>query len=81
MATERIEQQLAQLEKSLSERIERVEEQVSKLSEQVSEASRSQETAWWKTIVGVFQDDPEFDEAMRLGREYRESQRSTDPIS
>ena len=29
---------------------------------------------WWKRIAGVFADDPAFDEAMRLGREYREAQ-------
>jgi len=28
-----------------------------------------------KRIVGVFQDDPEFEQSMRLGREYRESLR------
>jgi hypothetical protein len=33
------------------------------------------ETAWWKRIVGVFKDDPEFEKAMRLGREYRRSLR------
>jgi hypothetical protein len=37
------------------------------------------ETAWWKRIVGVFSDDPEFEEAMRLGREYRESLREEEP--
>lgn len=28
---------------------------------------------WWKRIVGVFEGDPDFEEAMRLGREYRAS--------
>ena len=32
-------------------------------------------TAWWKKIVGIYKDDPEFAEAERLGREYRESLR------
>ncbi len=27
----------------------------------------------WKRIIGVYQDDPAFDEAERLGREWRES--------
>ncbi len=30
---------------------------------------------WWEHIVGAFADDPAFEEAMRLGREYRESLR------
>ena len=34
-----------------------------------------QEPAWWKRIVGVYRNDPEFAEAERLGREYRESLR------
>ena len=28
---------------------------------------------WWEHVVGAFADDPDFEEAMRLGREYRES--------
>ena len=30
---------------------------------------------WWQQIVGTFADDPIYEEAMRLGREYRESLR------
>ena len=30
---------------------------------------------WWEHLVGAFADDPAFEEAMRLGREYRESLR------
>jgi hypothetical protein len=30
---------------------------------------------WWEQISGVFKDSPEFEEAVRLGREWRESQR------
>lgn len=30
---------------------------------------------WWEKIAGTFADDPTYDEAMRLGREYREAQR------
>lgn len=36
------------------------------------------ETPWWERIVGTFRDNPEYDEAMRLGREYRESLRPQD---
>jgi len=30
---------------------------------------------WWERIAGVFEDDPAFEQAMKLGREYRESLR------
>ncbi len=30
---------------------------------------------WWKQIIGTFADDPAHEEAMRLGREYRLSQK------
>lgn len=30
---------------------------------------------WWKQIIGTFADDPAHEEAMRLGREYRQAQR------
>lgn len=30
---------------------------------------------WWEEIYGTFADDPMYEEAMRLGREYRESLR------
>ena len=30
---------------------------------------------WYEKIAGTFADDPIYEEAMRLGREYRESQR------
>jgi hypothetical protein len=36
------------------------------------------EKRWWERIVGIFEDDPEFEEAMRLGREYRDSLRPHD---
>lgn len=74
MATSEMEHRLTELEKTISERIARLEEQISELRSQMRETSPAPETAWWKRIVGVFQDDPEFEEAMRLGRAYRESQ-------
>ena len=30
---------------------------------------------WWRQIAGRFANDPVYDEAMRLGRQYRESLR------
>jgi hypothetical protein len=75
MAATEVERRLVQLERSFSERIARLEEQVSQLTEQALGTPQARETAWWKKVVGVFEDDPEFEEAMRLGRAYRESLR------
>lgn len=33
---------------------------------------------WWEQIMGKYADDADYDEAMRLGREYRESLRPKD---
>jgi hypothetical protein len=30
---------------------------------------------WWEQITGTFEDDPVYDEAMKRGRQYRESLR------
>lgn len=42
-----------------------------------SKIERNEETKipWWEEIAGTFADDPIYDEAMRLGREYRLAQR------
>ncbi len=77
MAT-KLEDRIARLETTLSRRIVDLEEQVLRLSQQVNSKQPSDESPWWKRIVGVYKDDPEFEEAMRLGREYRESLRPKD---
>jgi hypothetical protein len=35
----------------------------------------SVETPWWEEILGSFADDPAYNEAMQLDRQYRESLR------
>lgn len=32
-------------------------------------------TPWWEQIAGTFENDPIYEEAMQLGREYRQSLR------
>jgi hypothetical protein len=57
----------------LERRVYVLEEQVARLKAELEEI-RGPQVPWWKTIVGSFADDPvAFDEAMRLGREWRES--------
>lgn len=59
----------------LEERVAILEAEVARLKNQVEHQTESA-TPWWKKVSGTFKDNPAFDEAMRLGREYRESQRS-----
>lgn len=37
---------------------------------------RRPQKRWWREIAGTFANNPDFEEAMRLGREYRESQKA-----
>ena len=61
----------------IEERLARLEEKMAKI-EQEREASASQEPPWWEQIIGIFKDDPHFDEAARLGREWRQSEKAED---
>ena len=48
------------------------------LEEELTALRRKFEAAgepWWKRIAGTFEHDPIYEEAMKLGREYRESLR------
>lgn len=51
-----------------------LEAEVARLKKKV-EADDENIVPWWEKISGTFADDPIYDEAMRLGREYRESLR------
>jgi hypothetical protein len=54
-----------------------LEERVAALEQKVAQFVPDEvpKAPWWKKIVGVYKNDPEFAEAERLGREYRESLR------
>jgi hypothetical protein len=58
---------------NLEARLEKLEAEVVDLKRKVD--LNAPEAPWWKQIVGIFADDPHFEEAVRLGREYRESLR------
>jgi hypothetical protein len=58
----------------LESRVAILEEKVIQLQRKL-EAVAPEAKPWWQNIVGAFADDPAFEEAMRLGREYRESLR------
>ena len=53
-----------------------LEERVSALEAKFgqSENTAQTESPWWEKIFGTFADSPDYDEAMRLGAEYRRAQ-------
>jgi len=59
---------------TLKQRVEALEAEVACLKKKVEEGSDSNEQ-WWERIWGAFAGDSAFQEAMQLGRQYRESQR------
>lgn len=61
----------------LEERIVVLETEVARLKETINTPRRPHER-WWHEIAGTYANCPEFEEAVRLGREYRESQRENE---
>lgn len=59
---------------SIEERVAALEVEVARLKQQI-EALNKPSGPWWQEVCGTFEDDPMFEEAMKLGREYRESLR------
>jgi hypothetical protein len=62
-------------------RVAALEAQVAQLTQkllQKPEELNMPAKPWWQEVYGTFADDPLHEEAMRLGREYRESLRPTD---
>ncbi len=57
----------------LEERLAYLEAEVAKLKNKAENGSAP--VPWWEAITGTFADNPDYDEAMQLGREYRESLR------
>jgi len=55
----------------LEARLTAVENELARLRAVVEQAG----TPWWEQIKGTFANDPIYDEAMRLGRKWREAQR------
>ncbi len=63
---------------SLEERMAALEAEVAELRKRLEREPSRAVLPWWKRIVGVYREDPEFEEAVRLRREYRESLRPPD---
>jgi len=59
------------MDQALEKRIDAVEKKVSELSDKLETVLQKKD---WRSTVGAFRDDPYYEEASRLGREYREQQ-------
>ncbi len=59
----------------IEKRIAVLEAEVASLKSKVEKKDDKNLVPWWKQRIGIFADNPAYDEAMRLGREYRESQK------
>ncbi len=62
---------------TLEERVSALEKELGDIKAQRAETP-SPAISGWKKFVGVYKNDPEFEEATRFGREYREAQRPTE---
>ena len=62
----------------IEERVAALEAEVTRLKQKL-EAVTKPANPWWQEIYGTFADDPLYQEAMKAGREYRESLRPKPP--
>lgn len=59
----------------IDDRLTAVENEIARIKRQLAESGRRTAPASWERMFGIFADSEGFEEATRLGREYRESQR------
>jgi hypothetical protein len=64
---------MASSRSELEQRVTDLEAEVSNLKRKLDALDTFQ--PWWEQIVGTFEDDSIYDEAMKLGRHYRQSLR------
>ena len=59
---------------------QQVEVRVATLEKEISELKQlligllQKETPWWESIAGSFEDDPTFEQAVQLGKDWRQSE-------
>jgi hypothetical protein len=56
---------------TLKKRVEQLEKKVAELRARPIRSNRKKD---WRRTIGIFQNDADFEQAVRLGREYREQQ-------
>jgi hypothetical protein len=57
----------------IENRVSILEDEIVTLKKKLAKLE-NEPTAWWQKISGTFADDADYEEAMRLGREYRLAQ-------
>jgi hypothetical protein len=57
----------------LEQRVASLEAEVAALKRKLDQLDRT--IPWWEQIAGTFENDPIYEKAMQLGREYRQSRR------
>ena len=60
---------------TLEERVAAVEQERAQLKQELKVERETSSLPWWEKVAGTFSESEHYDEAMRLGREYRESLR------
>ena len=58
----------------IENRVSVLESEISTLKEKLAKLEKNPEN-WWQKVSGTFADDADYEEAMRLGREYRAAQK------
>jgi hypothetical protein len=65
-------QQLEERSQQLEARVETLEVELVQLKQMLSRFFQK-ESPWWLNVAGSFENDPTFDEAVRLGQNWRKS--------
>jgi hypothetical protein len=62
----------------IEKRVEALEQKVADLTRFVAADTADKPSKDWRRTFGMSANDPEFDEMIRLGKEYRQAQRAED---
>ena len=65
-------QQLEERSQQLEARVEALETELAQMK-QILSGFLQKKAPWWSNVAGSFETDPTFDEAVRLGQEWRKS--------
>jgi hypothetical protein len=65
-------QQLEERSQHLEARVTTLEGELAQMK-QILSSFLQKESPWWLKVTGSFENDPTFDEAVRLGQEWRKS--------
>lgn len=66
------------MSETVEKRLERVEAELAALKRRLDAAVGAERSKDWRRTFGMSANDPDFDEMIRLGKEYRQAQRAED---